>query len=184
VGADLGGGSGPTGEGEPTVAANGGVTVGSVALDRPGSKETLVSLTSLGVGLKRFDLVGREVTLSRLELTGLDARIRRGKTGDLDIVAIAKGGGTPAAPPAKTPPRPAAAPAPARSQPPAQPWKVTVEQARIGGAKASFVDETTTPPAQLNVTKLDVGVDNLTWPVRGPAALTLSAALPGSGTLK
>jgi Domain of Unknown Function (DUF748) len=170
--------------------------VSSVALDRPGRKETLVSLTSLGVGLKRFDLAGREVTLSRVELTGLDARIRRDKTGDLDIVTIAKGGGTAAAPPAKAEtraaappakaetPRPAPAPSPARSQPAVKPWKITVEQTRIGGATAAFVDETTNPAAQLNVTKLDVGVDNLTWPVRGPAALTLSAALPGTGTLK
>src|SRR5215471_12695244 len=175
----------PTAAGESTVAANGSVTVSSVALDRPGSKETLVSLTSLGVGLKRFDLAGREVTLSRVELTGLDARIRRGKTGDLDIVTIAKGGGTAAAAPAKAaPPRPTPAPSPAPPQPAAKPWKITVEQTRIGGAKAAFVDETTNPAVQLNVTKLDVGVDNLTWPVRGPAAVTLAATLPGSGTLK
>jgi uncharacterized protein involved in outer membrane biogenesis len=175
----------PTAEGESTVAANGDVTVSSIALDRPGSKETLVALASLGVGLKRFDLAGREVTLSRVEVTGLDARIRRGKTGDLDILAIAKGGGAAAAPPAKTqPPRPAAAPPPARPQPAVKPWKVAVEQTRIGGAKVAFVDETVSPAAQLNVNKLDVGVGNLTWPVRGPAALTLSAALPGNGTLK
>src|SRR5499427_2166097 len=91
LGTDLAVEYAPTAEGESTVAANGSVTVSSVALDRPGNKETLVSLTSLGVGLKRFDLAGREVTLSRVELTGLDARIRRGKTGDLDIVTIAKG---------------------------------------------------------------------------------------------
>ena len=48
-------------------------------------------MASLGVGLKRFDLAGREVTLGRVEVTGLDARIRRAKTGDLDIVTIAKG---------------------------------------------------------------------------------------------
>src|SRR5215470_3866730 len=185
LGTDLAVEYAPTAAGESTVAANGAVTVSSVALDRPGSKETLVSLTSLGVGLKRFDLAGREVTLSRVELTGLDARIRRGKTGDLDIVTIATGGGTAAAPAAKpAPPRPAAAPSPAPSQPAAKPWKVTVEQTRIGSAKAAFVDETTNPAAQLTVTKLDVGVDNLTWPVRGPASLTLSAALPGNGTLK
>src|SRR5262249_39230582 len=94
LGTDLAVEYAPTADGESTVAANGSVTVSSVGLDRPGSKETLISLTSLGVGLKRFDLAGREVTLSRLELTGLDARIRRGKTGDLDIVTIAKGGGT------------------------------------------------------------------------------------------
>src|SRR5499425_1749319 len=185
LGTDLAVEYAPTTAGESTVAATGSVMVSSVALDRPGSKETLVSLTNLGVGLKRFDLAGREVTLSRVELTGLDARIRRGKTGDLDIVTIAKGGGTAAAPPTKAEtPRPAVAPSPAQSQPAAKPWKITVEQTRIGGAKAAFVDETTNPAAQLTVTKLDVGVDNLTWPVRGPAALTLSAALPGNGTLK
>ena len=185
LGTDLAVEYAPTAEGESTVAANGDVTVSSIALDRPGTKESLVALASLGVGLKRFDLAGREVTLSRVEVKGLDARIRRSKTGDLDILAVAKGGGGAAAPPAKAEtPRPAAAPAPARPQPAVKPWKVAVEQTRIGGAKVAFVDETVNPAAQLNVTKLDVGVDNLTWPVRGPAAVTLSAALPGNGTLK
>src|SRR5215510_12497712 len=92
LGTDLALDYAPTSEGESTVTANGDVTVSSIALDRPGTKETLVAMASLGVGLKRFDLAGREVTLGRVEVTGLDARIRRAKTGDLDIVTIAKGG--------------------------------------------------------------------------------------------
>src|SRR5262249_28692873 len=80
----------------------------------------------------------------------------------------------------RAPPRPAAAP----PGPAAKPWNIAVEQTRIGAAKVAFVDESVTPAAQLNVGKLDVRVDNLTWPVRGPAALVLAATLPGSGTLK
>jgi hypothetical protein len=59
-----------------------------------------------------------------------------------------------------------------------------VERTKLSAAKVAFTDETTDPAAQLNVSNLEVGVDNVTWPVRGPAALTLSASLPGNGTLK
>src|SRR5262249_56694253 len=114
---------------------------------------------------------GREVRVSGVERRGLAAGSRRGKTGPLAIATIARGGAAAAAPPAKAVlPRTTPAPSPAPSQPAAKPWRITVEQTRIGGAKAAFVDETTNPAVQLNVTKLDVGVDNLTWPVRGPAA--------------
>jgi uncharacterized protein DUF748 len=59
-----------------------------------------------------------------------------------------------------------------------------VERTKVSTAKVAFTDETVDPAAQLNVNNLEVGVDNVTWPVRGPAALTLSASLPGNGTLK
>src|SRR5262249_10266162 len=112
------------------------------------------------------------------------ARIRRAKTGDLDIVTIAKGGPATTAPPPRTETRPAPRPAAAPPGPAAKPWNIAVEQTRIGAAKVAFVDEAVSPAAQPNGGKLDVRVDNLTGPVRGPAALVLAATLPGSGTLK
>jgi uncharacterized protein involved in outer membrane biogenesis len=180
----------PTAEGVPTVLASGDVTVSNIALERPGTKETLVALARLGVGLKRFDLAGQEVTLSRVDLAGLEARLRRDKSGQIDVLAIATGasatgegrGGAP--PPKVEPARAPTAPSTSRREPAPKPWQVGVERTRLGAAKVVFTDETVDPAVQLNVSNLNVGVDNLTWPVRGPASLTLSASLPGNGTLK
>ena len=173
----------PTAEGVPTVLASGDVTVSDIVLERPGGKDKLVTLARLGLGLKRFDLVGQEVTLSRVDLSGLEARIRREKSGQIDLVAVAGGGG--AAPPPKVEPV-RAPPVASKSRPgPApKPWQIGVERTKLSAAKVAFTDETVDPAAQLNVNNLEVGVDNVTWPVRGPAALTLSASLPGNGTLK
>jgi len=174
----------PTAEGVPTVLASGDVTVSDIVLERAGAKAKLVTLSRLGVGLKRFDLAGQEVTLSRVDLSGLEARIRREKTGQIDLLAAAGGGG--AAPSPKVEPVRAPPPVSSTSRPgPApKPWQIGVERTKISAAKVAFTDETVDPAAQLNVSNLDVGVDNVTWPVRGPAALTLSASLPGNGTLK
>jgi len=165
VGTDLGVEYAPTAEGVHTVLASGDVTVDNVALVGSAAKEPLLTMARLGVGLKRFDLAGRDVTLSRVELSGLDARLRRDKSGQIDLLALAGPGGEAASPASK-------------------PWKVGVERTRLGGAKIAFTDETVEPPVELTVSKLDVAVDSITWPVRGPASLSLSAAMPGAGTLK
>jgi len=185
VGSDLDVKYGPTAEGVPTVLATGDVTVENVALVRPATKETLVALGRLAVGLKHLDVTGQEVTLSKVELSGLDARLRRDKSGQIDLLALARSGGE------ASPPAPKAAPvrAPAASkvsggQPAPKPWKVGVERTRLGGAKVTFTDETVDPAVELIVSKLDVAVDNVTWPVRGPASVSLSAAMPGAGTIK
>ena len=148
-----------------TALASGDVTVENVALLGSGAKEPLLAMARLGVGLRRFDLAARDVTLSRVELSGLDARLRRDKSGQIDLLALAGPGGEAASPASK-------------------PWKVGVERTRLGGAKIAFTDETVEPPVELTVSKLDVAVDSITWPVRGPASLSLSAAMPGAGTLK
>ena len=181
LGAELGVEYVPTPEGKQTVGASGDVTLSSIVLERPGPKETLIALPRLAVGLKRFDLAGQEVTLSRVELAALDARLRRDKSGQLDLVAAFKGPERPArpAPKAEATRPPAAAP----GAPAPQPWRIAVERTKLTG-KVQYSDETVSPTVQLPVNNLDIGVDNFTWPVRGPAALTLSASLPGSGTLK
>ena len=175
----------PTAEGVQTVLASGDVTVDSVALARPATKETLVALGRLGVGLRRFDLAGQEVTLSKVELSGLDARIRRDKGGQIDLLALAGPGEKAASPaPKAAPVRAPSASKASRAVPAPKPWTVGVDRTRLGDAKVTFTDETVEPAVELTVSKLDVAVDNITWPVRGPAALSLSAGMPGAGTLK
>ena len=189
VGSELGVEYGPTAEGVPTVLASGDVTVENVALARPATKETLVALGRLAVGLKHLDVTRQEVTLSKVELSGLDARVRRGKSGEIDLLALTGSGGEAAPPAPKTAPtRTPAVAKPSRGQPAPKvspkPWNVGVERSKVSGAKVTFTDETVTPAVELIVSKLDVGVDNLTWPVRGPASLSLSAGMPGAGTIK
>ena len=185
VGSELGVEYGPTAEGVPTVLASGDVTVDNVALVRPATKETLVALGRIGVGLKRLDLAGQEVTLSRVELSGLDARLRRDKGGQIDLLALAGPGGEAASPAPKVAPgRGPAVSTASRKEPAPKPWKVGVERTKLGGAKVTFTDETVDPAVELIVSKLDAAVDNITWPVRGPASLSLSAGMPGAGTIK
>lgn len=185
VGSELAVEYGPTAEGVPTVLASGDVTVDNVTLARPATKETPVALGRLAVGLKRLDLAGQEVTLSKVELSGLDARLRRDKNGQIDLLALAGLGGEAASPaPKAAPARAPAVSTASRKEPAPKPWKVGVERTRLGGAKVTFTDETVAPAVELIVSKLDVAVDNITWPVRGPAALSLSAGMPGAGTIK
>jgi uncharacterized protein involved in outer membrane biogenesis len=173
----------PTAEGVQTVRASGDVTVSTVALERPATKDTLLALARLGVGLKRFDLAGREVTLSQVELAGLDARLRRDKSGQLDLLAAVQGGGETGSPVAQAEKRAPPTPTRTRGGPAPKAWAVNVERAKLGG-KVAFTDETVDPAVQLDVGNLDLGVRHLTWPSRGPAAVKLSASLPGNGTIK
>src|SRR5206468_1375691 len=120
-----------TTEGLQSARASGEAAVESMDLVKAGTKDSMLATARLGVGLKEFDLESREVTLSSLELTGLDAQIRRDKSGQIDLLGpFSKPAGEP------PPPKAEAAPAPAPSAPPPPeaaptPWQVRVERAKV-----------------------------------------------------
>jgi len=169
-----------TTEGIQAARAGGDVTLERLAVGLPGSADAFLNVPRIGIGLTSFDLDAREVTLSKVEIGGLDAGVRRDKKGQIDLLALAGQGGEgpPPQPKVALAPPPTAPPA-AAAEPAAKPWKVAVERVAMSGAKVAFIDESVEPAVSL-----DVGVDNVTWPVAGPSVLTLSAGLPGSGTLK
>ena len=112
----------------------------SVGLVRAGTKDSMLATARLGVGIKGFDLEGREVTLSSVELTGFDAQIRRDRSGQIDLLVPSR------SPREAPPPRAEAAPAPVPAAPPPpepapKPWKVRVERVKVDGAKVAVTDE-------------------------------------------
>ncbi len=62
--------------------------------------------------------------------------------------------------------------------------QIHVERITLAPSKATFVDDAVKPTTTLALTKLQARVDDLTWPVRGPAHVTVSTGLPGGGTLE
>ena len=61
--------------------------------------------------------------------------------------------------------------------------QIHVERITLAPSAALFVDEGVKPTTRLPLTKLQARIDNVTWPVRGPANFTMSTGLPGGGTL-
>jgi hypothetical protein len=61
---------------------------------------------------------------------------------------------------------------------------VTVGEIRVQDGALSLVDGTVTPAARIEVTALGGAIKNLTWPVRGPAQVSLQATLGGGGSVQ
>ena len=62
--------------------------------------------------------------------------------------------------------------------------QIHVERITLAPSAALFVDGGVRPTTRLPVTKLQARIDNVTWPVLGPANVTVSTGLPGGGTLE
>jgi hypothetical protein len=166
------------------------------AFSRIGRPDPFVSASRLGVEIREADAIARTLILASVAIEGLDLAARRDARGVIDLLEMF----TPKAPPPSAtargaPPPPSAPP----GTPPAQPARRTlfpiiqalgrgfeqirVERIMLAPSTATFVDDTTKPTTRLRLTKLHAQLDDLTWPVKGPATLTLSTGLPGGGTL-
>jgi hypothetical protein len=129
--------------------------------------------------------VSRVVTISSVDIEGLDLKAVRDKQEQIDLLELTKkpetAGGAPApAAPAKPSAQPAkpAAPAPPKEEPE---FKITVEKVTLKGG-ATFTDEAiSTPPTVLKLSNLGVQVDDVTWPNIRPMNLTVAVDLPGGG---
>src|SRR5690242_15108205 len=149
----------------------------------------------MGVGLKEVNLVSRVVTLSSVDVEGLDLKAVRDKQEQIDLLDLTKkpaaapapAGSAPAAsskpaPVAKGPPAGAAG-APAPSAPPAADagYRITVEKVAVKGS-ATFTDESvSSPPTVLKIAGLNLQVSDVTWPAVRPMQLDLAMILPGGG---
>jgi hypothetical protein len=128
------------------------------------------------------------LSLRRLEATGLDVlwpervavgrlRLQRPHA----LVEIDRQGAFPLvarfAPPA--PPGPPPAPGVARPRGPA----IAVGEMVVEQGTLAFIDGRGAAPARLDVPRVDVTLQNVTWPASAPARVRLDAALPAGGTL-
>ena len=165
----------------------GDVAVTSLALIQDGKTNPFLVVPRITVGLKEVNLVSRVVTLSGIDIEGVDLKAVRDKQEQIDLLELTKkpGGATAAVPPAKaTGARPAPAPPPAASAKPEQAdYKITVEKVTLKGA-ATFTDEAiSSPPTVLKLSGLALQVDDVTWPNVRPMNLGLTVGLPGGGRI-
>jgi hypothetical protein len=184
-------GSGPGGLAVGLVT--GDVGIASLALSQPGKTTPFLSVPSIAVGLKEVNLVSHVVTLSSVDIEGLDLKAVRDKQEQIDLLELTKKPAGAAAPapaasgkpaPAAKPPAAGAAGAPAPS-PPAAPadagYKITVEKVTLKGS-ATFTDESvSSPPTVLKIAGLNLQVSDVTWPAARPMQLDLAMILPGGG---
>src|ERR1700730_11571311 len=86
----------------------GDVGIASLALSQPGKTTPFLSVPRIAVGLKEVNLVSRVVTLSSVDIEGLDLKAVRDKQEQIDLLELTKkpaGGPCPASPPAGRPRR-------------------------------------------------------------------------------
>jgi uncharacterized protein involved in outer membrane biogenesis len=161
----------------------GDVTLTAVALAQRGKTAPFLVVPRLAVGLKEVNLVSRVVTVSSIDIEGLDLRAVRDKQENIDLLALAEKPDAAAAG-APPPPAPRKAPGPPPpAPPPAQEpeYKITVERIALKG-DATFTDEAiSSPPTVLKLGNLTLQVDDVTWPNVRPLRLALSTSLPGGG---
>jgi hypothetical protein len=169
----------------------GDVALTSLALSQPGKTTPFLSVPRIGIGLREVNLVSRVVTLSSVDVEGLDLRAVRNKQEQVDLLELAKKPassdslGSPSAAPRKAaaaapaaPERPAAS----AGKPPAEAgYKITVEKVTVKGS-ATFTDEAiSSPPTVLKIGGLSLGLHDVTWPPVRPMQLDLAMVLPGGG---
>jgi uncharacterized protein involved in outer membrane biogenesis len=179
---------GPGPGGLATGLVTGDVALTSLALSQPGKSAPFLTVPRIGVGLKEVNLVSHVVTLSAVDVEGLDLRAVRDKQEQIDLLDLAKkpeeskpaAGAAPA--PSKAPAKaPTKTPAPGAAKGESTDYKITVEKIGVKGV-ATFTDESiSTPPTVLKVTDLAVQVDDVTWPAIRPLQLALTMGLPGGG---
>jgi uncharacterized protein DUF748 len=175
---------------------SGTVSFQNVAVVPRGERKPLLRLPKLVLGIKQADLVARSVALGALEIEGLEARITREASGEVDIVTIAervkgealagpkgRAKATPVAA-AETKPDDAAAAPPAPRGPPPPPWRLSLDRLAVAHGIGIFEDEMVSPVTALTVGDIMVTAQKLLWPtVRGaaPGTLEITAGLPGGG---
>jgi hypothetical protein len=176
---------GPGPGGLATGLATGDVAVTALALSQPGKSAPFLTVPRIGVGLKEANLVSHVVTLSAVDVEGLDLRAVRDKQEQIDLLDLTKKPeeSKPASQ-AATARKPAApTPAPAKATAPGEStdYKITIEKIGVKGV-VTFTDESvSTPPTVLKVSDLAVQVDDVTWPAVRPLNLALTMGLPGGG---
>src|SRR5262245_13519568 len=156
---------------------SGTVRLENVGIVPRGERKPMIRLPKLALGIKQVDLVARSVALDALEIEGLEGRITREASGEVDVVTIAdrvkgealagpKGGAkaVPGAAPDKRPTEVAAAPPAAPRGPPPPPWRVSLDRLSAKNGIGIFEDEMVSPVTTLTVNDIMLTAKKLLWP--------------------
>jgi hypothetical protein len=132
----------------------------------------------------RLELVGLDaqwpkVRVERVRLARPRATIGRDPEGRLTVMELVESMKRPAAGAGSAPAAPVARPTPLPPDFAIEVGEVSMEDGRL-----RLDDATVEPPARLRLAPIRLAARNLSWPSRGPATVTLTAATPDGGTIE
>jgi hypothetical protein len=161
------------------------VSVENEAVARTEQDDPFLDIARVDVTVKEADAITRSLTVESAAIESAALRARREARGVIDLVEMVGTNG-PAAPATRT--AASAPPVPRRLFPVLRALAhgfdtILIERVTVGPSTVAFLDEALTPTTTLALTGLQATITDLTWPPTGPAALALSAGLPGGGTL-
>jgi hypothetical protein len=168
-------------------ALSGTLSVEGEAVARTEHDDPFLEIPRAEVTVKEADAITRSLSISSVAIEGAKLRARRDRQGVIDLVdifgttapiAVDPGAAAPAPPPTVSRRLIAAVGALAHGF-----TQIQVERVVLGPSAVTLVDESVKPPTTLALTRMHTTMTDFTWPSRRPAALVLSAILPGGGTL-
>jgi Domain of Unknown Function (DUF748) len=168
-------------------ALSGTVSVEGEAVARTEHEDTFLEIPRAEVNVKEADAIARSLSISSVAIEGAKLRARRDRQGVIDLVDILRN----TTPAAMDPSAAAPAPPPTVSRRLIAAvgalahgfTQIQVDRVVLGPSAVTVVDESVKPPTTLALTGMHTTMTDFTWPPRRPAALALSAILPGGGTL-
>jgi uncharacterized protein involved in outer membrane biogenesis len=143
----------------------------------PGEAADAVTIPRLAVTGTTFDLGARTVAVGQVVLEQPHVTAVRAKDGQLSLMRLVPGAGTPAQPAA------ASGPATATAGSGSTAWTITVPDIRIAGADLSLEDRAPTSPVTFHVAPLDLTIRGFASPASGALAVDLHTAVNDTGSV-
>ncbi|WP_106281708.1 DUF748 domain-containing protein [Paraburkholderia sp. BL25I1N1] len=139
------------------------------------SKDPLISLAQGSVKIRQVDVAARNAEIASVDTTGLAVDAQRLKDGKINLAALA---GQHEAAPQRT-----AIHAVKKAQAEGPAWHYKIGELTLKDATANFTDNTTPQPVKLNITPLQLKVQNVSDDLSRPLPIDLQATLNKKGTL-
>jgi hypothetical protein len=151
------------------------VNLQSLKLAARGSKDPVIALTQGSVKVKQVDVTARTAEVTSIDTTGLAVDAQRLKDGSINLAAL---GGQHEATPERT-----AIHAVKKAHAEGPAWRYKIGELILKDATANFTDNTTPQPVKLNITPLQLKVQNISDDLSRPLPVDLQATLNKKGTL-
>jgi hypothetical protein len=147
----------------------------SLKLATRGSKEPVVALAQGQVNVKQVDVSGRNAEITGVDTTGLVINAQRLKDGRIDLAALAG--------PHQEAQQRTAIHAVKKEQEQGPAWHYKIGELSLKDATANFTDNTTPRPVKLEITPLQLKVQQISDDLSRPLPIDLQATLNRKGTL-
>lgn len=151
------------------------VNLQSLKLAARGSKDPVIALTQGSAKVKQVDVTARTAEVTSIDTTGLAVDAQRLKDGSINLAAL---GGQHEATPERT-----AIHAVKKAHAEGPAWRYKIGELSLKDATANFTDNTTPQPVKLNITPLQLKVQNISDDLSRPLPVDLQATLNKKGTL-